>query len=350
MTDPPKIMNTKRPTQPPRIPKFTIARGAMASGLFEKKTQAIGEYVGREYGQEMRMLVMQMKETKFTALTLSSKPTKQEELLWGKEYDAYAKKRDRYELDKAKVFATILGQCDEMMKSRLERMNGYDKIDEAADVIALLKMIKNAMYDTSDKKYPAMQAVVAWKQMLRAFQQEEEDLLAYYRRFKGLIERVEATYGDIEPVKAAERDSNYAKDKDKALAATREKMLAYAFMDGAGRAFKPLLKDLEQDYSLGEGKYPTNLEEALQVLTAFEDQHGLNKKRNRLRELADAPELNFAQKIEMIKKQVCFKCNKPGHKAYQCKQTTGPTEADKPASGIGAAQVTKDEDVPSWMD
>ena len=38
------------------------------------------------------------------------------------------------------------------MKSRLERMNGYDKADELADVIALLKMIKNAMYDTSDKK------------------------------------------------------------------------------------------------------------------------------------------------------------------------------------------------------
>ena len=86
------------------------------------------------------------------------------------------------------------------------------------------------------------------------------------------------------------------------------------------------------------------------MLTAFEDQHRLNKKRNRLWELADAPELNLAQKIELIKKQVCFKCHKPGHKAYQCKQTTGPTEDDKPASGIGAAQIAKDEDVKSWMD
>ena len=60
----------------------------MASGSFEKKTQAIGEYVGCKYGQEMRLLLPQMKESKFTAPTLSSKPTKQEELLWGKEYDA----------------------------------------------------------------------------------------------------------------------------------------------------------------------------------------------------------------------------------------------------------------------
>ena len=63
------------------------------------------------------------------------------------------------------MFATILGQCDETMKSRLQRMNGCDKVDELADVMALLKMIENAMCDTSDKKCPPMQAVVAWEQM-----------------------------------------------------------------------------------------------------------------------------------------------------------------------------------------
>ena len=137
----PKIINPRRAPPPMRIPKFSIARGMMASGLFEKKTQAIGEHVGRECGQEMRLLLLQMKEAKLAAPTLLSKPTKQEERLWGKECDACMKKRDWCEVDKAKVFATILGQCDETMKSRLERMNGYDKVDESADVIALLKMI-----------------------------------------------------------------------------------------------------------------------------------------------------------------------------------------------------------------
>ena len=73
------------------------------------------------------------------------------------------------------------------MKSQLERMNGHGKVDESADVIALLKMIKNAMHDTSDKKYLLMQAVVTWKQMLKVFQQEEEELLDYCRRFKALL-------------------------------------------------------------------------------------------------------------------------------------------------------------------
>ena len=106
-------------------------------------------------------------------------------------------------------------------------------------------------------------------------------------------------------------------------------MLAFAFMDGASQHYKPLLKDFEQDYSLGEGKYPTTMEEALQVLTAYKDQHGLNKERNRMQEIADAPDLLFAQKIELIKKQVCFKCHKPGHKYYQCKEKEKNKEMEK---------------------
>ena len=152
-------------------------------------------------------------------------------------------------------------------------------------------------------------------------------------------------------MKAAKRDPKCSKDADKTLEETKNWMLACAFMDGTRRAHWPLLKDLEQDHSPGEGKCTATLEEALQVLTAFEDQHRSNKKRNRLRELRDAenPALSFAQKIELIKKQVCFKCKKPGHKAHQCKETEGATRNKQPASEVGAAQIVDDDELKSWM-
>ena len=87
--------------------------------------------------------------------------------------------------------------------------------------------------------------------------------------------------------------------------------------------------------------------------TAHEDQHRLNKKRNRLRELqdADSPGLSFAQKVELIKNQVCFKCQKLGHKAHQCKEKKEEATANRqPASGDAAAQIIDDEEPKSWMD
>ena len=107
--------------------------------------------------------------------------------------------------------------------------------------------------------------------MLKVFQQEEEDVLDHCRRFKGLTERAEVTCGKVEPMKAAKRDPECSKDADKTLEETNNKMLACAFVDGAGRAHRPLLKDLEQDCFPGEGKHPATMKEALQVLTAFED-------------------------------------------------------------------------------
>ena len=107
-----------------------------------------------------------------------------------------------------------------------------------------------------------------------------------------------------------------------------------------------MLKDLEQDHSLGEGKCPATMEEVLQVLTACKDQHGLNKKCDRLGELWDAasPGLSIAQKIELIEKQVCSKCQNPGHKAHQCKEKKEEaTKSKQPTNGVGGAQII-DED------
>ena len=81
-----------------------------------------------------------------------------------------------------------------------------------------------------------MQAVVTWKQIPKVFQQEEENLLDCCRRFKGLVERVKALHGKIEPVKAAKRDPKCSKDADKTLEETKNKMLAQpSWMEPEGR-------------------------------------------------------------------------------------------------------------------
>jgi hypothetical protein len=83
-------------------------------------TQAIGEYVGKEFGHEMRMLVLYGKGATFAAPTLNAGVTKQDEMKWSKDCDVYIKKKMKYDDKKAKVFAIILGQCDEPMQHKAE--------------------------------------------------------------------------------------------------------------------------------------------------------------------------------------------------------------------------------------
>ena len=52
----------------------------------------------------------------------------------------------------------------------------------------------------------------------------------------------------------------------------KNKMMASLFMNGTNPGFKPLLRDLENDYSLGAALYPATLEEAFEVLQVFTEQ------------------------------------------------------------------------------
>jgi hypothetical protein len=49
-------------------------------------------------------------------------------------------------------------------------------------------------------------------------------------------------------------------------------MIVILFMDGVNKGFKPLMRDLENDYVLGTNKYPAMLAEALQVLMVYLEQ------------------------------------------------------------------------------
>ena len=319
------------------IAKYAINGGK--AGSYERITQEIAEYVGRTYGYQMRVLVSQLVETPIDPPELAEKPTEAQKMIWGKEYDSYLKKRDKYDDHKAKVFVIILGQCEEPMKNRIEGMNGYTSADTRSDVVELLKMIKDASYGGTDMKYPAKQAAVALRQLMGVCQSEKEHLTLYYKRFQSLIERVELSYGVIAPVGVAERNPKYskAKDQEKMVSVERDRLLAYLFVAGAKRDFKPMLRGLDNDYMLGDDRYPDTVEEALQVLMIYEERNVYKKKGPSKKEKEDTPGLSFAQREEMYQKGLCFKCGKKGHKARECKEPNENSEQHK-------AQSTKEEE------
>ena len=171
----------------------------------------------------------------------------------------------KYDQDKAKTYEVIWGRCTKSMKNRIEKLGGYESIEENISVIELLRAIKKQVFDANDRKHPSLRMVLAWRKLCDCKQQEDEDLIDCYRRFVGLIEMVELSYGDLKP-----------KDDD---TLERRKFILMMFMEGVDKKqYGHLLKNLETDYSLGsKDVYPEGIEDALQILTLFSEK-ALKKK------------------------------------------------------------------------
>ena len=121
--------------------QFTIAKTSSQVDNFVSVRREFAEFVGIKYGPEMCRLVMHSKETKFTAPTPLKEKDDNARMTYGHEYQHYLKKSDEYKKNKAKVFVSLLGICDENIKNRMESLPTYNTMDEQYDVIGLLEAI-----------------------------------------------------------------------------------------------------------------------------------------------------------------------------------------------------------------
>jgi hypothetical protein len=181
----------------------------------------------------------------FATPILDANATKQDEMKWSK--DVYIKK--------VKVFSIVLGQCDEPMQNKVEGHPKFAPMEQDCDMAALLEVIKEIAFDSHDKKYLARQAANAWKQLEYCHQQEDETIVQFYQWFMETVDQTEQMFGTFVLSAMVDADKTGAKI-DKKSKKAREKMIVVLFMEGTNKGFKPLLRDLENDYVLSANKYP----------------------------------------------------------------------------------------------
>jgi hypothetical protein len=185
------------------------------SGHFAAMTRAIGEFVGKEFGHEMRMLVLYGKEASIVPPTLDASATKQGEMKWSKDYDVFIKKKTKYDDKKAKVFAIVLSHCNEPMKNKVEGHQKYTQKEQDCDVAAMLEVIKESAFDLHEQQYSACQAASAWKQLAYCHQQEDETIVQFYQQFMETVDHTERMYGTIMPSVMVDGDKSSAKIDEK---------------------------------------------------------------------------------------------------------------------------------------
>jgi hypothetical protein len=313
--------------------KYSIDNVGSQVDAFTKTTKAISEYSARTFGQSMKLLILGDK-------TVPEKPQYPKEVnemnkaIWSKEYDQYLKRQDKYDENKAKVFAIVLAQCDKPMRNTVESATEFKGVEAAVDVVGLIRIIKDIAFDANDKKYASMQATMAWCNLVKATQREDEDLIDYYKRFISLIEMVERSYGQIAPEEIAKKSNKYTKNPGAVLSIERSRMLAYMFMNGANkRLFGYMLRSLENNFALGTDLYPATMEDALQVLTLSCE--NITRKKSKGGADNGDPAMAFVQGTNVK----CWKCGKEGHIKINCPEA---------ATQNSHVQVGTQEETMSW--
>ena len=151
--------------------------GSQNADQYSKTTKAIGEYAGRTFGHDMKKLVLQLVESQPVEPEYPKEGSgEKERAIWSKRYDLYLKREERYKDQKGKLFTIVVGQCTKLVRNRVEGLEDYGKAEASQDVIAVLRMIKDVVFNANEKKYAPMQAIGAWTALIKVRQQDGEEL------------------------------------------------------------------------------------------------------------------------------------------------------------------------------
>ena len=200
-------------------------------------------------------------------------------LLFNKEIDAYVKRRELLQENKQRVYSLILGQCTELLKTKLKSSKKWLKISTDQDVLLLLEEIKSILFKFEDKKYLPL-AIYQSKKAFFSFKQGDLTNSQFLDKFNNLVDIATSFDGNlhdhaiVELVSQEKHKQKYEQltdeQKKEVEEAAKEKFLATSFLACSDpRRYGTLLENLENNHTMKDNKYPQDMVMAFQFLNEF---------------------------------------------------------------------------------
>jgi hypothetical protein len=304
-----------------------------SADMYIRTTEAVADYVGKEYGKDMRMLVKNQTERNFTEPRAPRKEESTPGLLekYKTELGIYHKDRKEYNDNKSKVFVVILGQCLPSVRSKLESDDGYSTLENNDDVVGLLKELRKMAFLTGGEQDPFWTLQIALKRFATMSQGPTESVVNYHKRFLANVKVLEAQMGEFIPTKLV--DGTTAADKKVA----RDKMMSMMMLSGADKKrYGKLLEDLNNNYLAGTDNYPSDVDSTVTLLSHYQDYQS-NGGRNKVDSDGDGRvETSFAQHKKKEKQKdkqkfriQCWTCGEYGHMARDCRSGQSNAQIDQ---------------------
>ena len=242
--------------------------------LFKNTTREIAEYVSRNYDKagEFRLALIQME------LPAIDEPT-------APAHDAGLAVVERYKLDLrlfmdktryreenlGKIFPLILGQCSRTIRDRLEASPDWTEINRTSDVMGLLTLIRQSLYNRATTKQMSHNLADAYTDLYKFKQGQHMSNSEYLELLNGLVEIVEYFGEEIgcNPTRIAHFLGDNANptddDRREAKRQAREEYIACLLITKSDpRRYEDLVRDLENQHG-----YPSTISHAYDMLVNF---------------------------------------------------------------------------------
>ena len=318
-------------------------------------TQYLINYIQRTYtnGEDIALALEKKQEMDFTALQPSLQASsatdaavkaleeKQFEILYKAEVNAFVQRKEQYNANKGKAFALLFGQCTKSMQNKLLTRPDYESTIKG-NPIALLLTIQEYTISFQENKLGASVVADSIRNLFNMKQKEDESLIDYTRRFKAARDIMHSMIGEeLRLPKLAQEDTywddNNATIQEECYSRAYNQLLTYTYLDNADKSkYGSLIKDLSDQYSLGNNQYPTSVTEAAQVLgnRKFDQTFYDNKKKKKdgnkqSKQGNEQPSTSTdeQQPLEMTFAQMegnCYCCGKKGHLSSSCRYKSKP--------------------------
>ena len=322
------------------------------SDTFIKTTKEIAEYVGRTFkkGSDARLAIENLVLPTLTVPTAPDDETDRTLVkIWEKEIDEYVKRKICLADNMQTVYSLVWGQCTDIMRQKIEALPIYSTLTTKGDGLALLKAIKNLVYNFQSQKYLSQALHESTRRFYFCAQGRHTTTSEYMEKFQNMVDVIEHSGGSVghqpgileEVADGKKIDLKTASNDDIAelKKTAQEQYLATAFLLSSDRGrYGRLLEDLENDFLQVQDHWPKTLTAAFNLLTNWK--HNTIRNADQLSDgvsflnadeqdeeptdtalTTDGTKKSGYQGKNFDKSKVtCHRCGKKGHYAPECDQ------------------------------
>jgi hypothetical protein len=261
--------------------------------------------------------------------------------------DAYIKRDAILDDNIQKAFSLVLGQCTDLLQSKMKQQSTWASISTSQNVIELIKLIKTITFKFEDQKFLPL-ALYQAKANIYNLRQGNMSNHDYLQKFRNLVDVATTYNGQLHDqsivtimTERMHPGTDYA-DLDPATmvsvdTAAGEMYLATMFVHQSDRRrYGKLSEELENAFTKGNDDYPDNLVSAYHLINEYKNWQPRSA-------IPESSGVAFTQKgskknkpkdndksEEWQKEATCHRCGEKGHIRPNCPHNEDDEDSEPP--------------------